>query len=411
MGLFQQPAEVVRTPMLGLSFPLFPLAFLTAIFYLNFVSRIILGPFLPVIEHELGLGHGGAGSLFLFVQIGYATGLLGSGIVSWRFTHRHTIVTSAAVVGIAMVGLSLAASLGAMRFWLVLIGAGAGLYLPSGVATITHLVHDGHWGKALAFHELAPNLAFITAPLLAEAFLATISWRGVLAIVGSVAVLLGGCFALSGPGGGQRGEPPRLQTMAGLLRDPSVWAMMLVFAAGVGSSLGLYSMLPLFLVSDLGMTLRAANSITGLSRVACLAVAFVSGWLTDRVGHRRALTVALTTTASLNLCLGLFPGPALTPVFVFLQGAAAVMFFPPAFAAVSRIVPVQMRNLGVALTTAVGVFLGGGAVPALVGYVAEVASFSTAFTVVGALAIFSPLLLRISSRSEPATNHDGDHKQ
>jgi NNP family nitrate/nitrite transporter-like MFS transporter len=381
-----------------LPFPLFPLTFLTAIFYLNFVSRIILGPFLPVIEHELGLGHGGAGSLFLFIQIGYATGLLGSGLVSWRFTHRHTIVTSAVVVGIAMVGLSLAASLGAMRFWLVLGGAGAGLYLPSGVATITHLVNDAHWGKALAFHELAPNLAFITAPLLAEALFATISWRGVLAVVGIVAVLAGGCFALSGHGGSRRGEPPRLQTIAGLLRDPSVWAMMLIFAAGVGSSLGLYSMLPLFLVSDAGMTLRAANGLTGLSRVACLAVAFVSGWLTDRMGYRHALTVALATTASLNLCLGLFPGPALTPIFVFLQGAAAVMFFPPAFAAVSRLFPAQMRNLAVALTTAVGVFLGGGGVPTLVGYLAEVASFSTAFTVVGALAILSPLLLRVGTR-------------
>ena len=388
--------------MPGSTLPLVPLAFLTAIFYLNFVSRIILGPFLPVIEHELGLGHGGAGSLFLFIQIGYAMGLLGSGVVSWRFTHRYTIVTSAVAVGIAMVGLSLAGSLGAMRFWLVLSGAGAGLYLPSGVATITHLVNDAHWGKALAFHELAPNLAFITAPLLAEALFATISWRGVLAVVGSVAILLGGCFALSGHGASQRGEPPRLQTVAGLLRDPSVWAMMLIFAAGVGSSLGLYSMLPLFLVSDVGMTLRTANGITGLSRVACLAVAFFSGWLTDRMGHRRALTVALTTTASLNLCLGLFPGPALTPIFVFLQGAAAVMFFPPAFAAVSRLVSVKMRNLGVALTTAVGVFLGGGGVPALVGYLAEVASFSTAFTVVGALAIFSPLLLRVGAREAGA---------
>jgi NNP family nitrate/nitrite transporter-like MFS transporter len=161
-------------------------------------------------------------------------------------------------------------------------------------------------------------------------------------------------------------------------------------------------MLPLFLVTESGMTLRAANSLTGLSRVACLAVAFVSGWLTDRMGHRHALTVALTTTASLNLCLGLFPGPLLTPIFVFLQGAAAVMFFPAAFAAVSHLVPGQMRNLGVALTTAVGVFLGGGGVPALVGYLAEAASFSTAFTVVGALAIFSPLLLRVRTRRAAA---------
>lgn len=394
-----------------LPFPVLPLTFLTAIFYLNFVSRIILGPFLPVIERELGLGHGGAGSLFLFIQIGYASGLLGSGFVSWRFTHRHTIMTSAVAVGISMVGLSLAASLGAMRLCLVLIGAAAGLYLPSGVATITHLVNDAHWGKALAFHELAPNLAFITAPLLAEALFATISWRGVLAVVGSVAILLGGCFALSGHGGSRRGEAPRLQTMAGLLRDRSVWAMMLIFAAGVGSSLGVYSLLPLFLVSDVGMTLRAANSITGLSRVACLAVAFVSGWLTDRMGHRRALTVALATTASLNLCLGLFPGPALTPIFVFLQGAAAVMFFPPAFAAVSRLFPAQMRNLAIALTTAVGVFLGGGGVPALVGYLAEVASFSTAFTVVGSLAMFSPLLLRTASRPTAGTHQSGSQQK
>jgi NNP family nitrate/nitrite transporter-like MFS transporter len=384
--------------MPGSTLPLLPLTFLTGIFYLNFVSRVILGPFLPVIEHELGLGHGGAGSLFLFIQIGYATGLLGSGIVSWRFTHRHTIILSAVAVGISLAGLSLASSLWAMRVWLVLVGTGAGLYLPAGVATITHLVKDAHWGKALAFHELAPNLAFITAPLLAEVFLTSISWRGVLAALGGVAILLAGCFALSGHGGTRQGEAPRLQTVAGLLRDPAVWAMMLIFAAGVGSSLGLYSMLPLFLVSDSGMTLRAANSLTGLSRVACLAVAFFSGWLTDRMGHRHALTVALTTTASLNLCLGLFAGPILTPVFVFLQGAAAVMFFPAAFAAVSRLVPGQMRNLGVALTTAVGVFLGGGGVPTLVGFLAEAASFSIAFTVVGALAIFSPLLLRVESR-------------
>lgn len=59
-----------------LPFPLLPIAFLTGIFYLNFVSRVILGPFLPVIERELGLGHGGAGSIFLFIQLGYASGLL-----------------------------------------------------------------------------------------------------------------------------------------------------------------------------------------------------------------------------------------------------------------------------------------------------------------------------------------------
>jgi len=383
-------------------FPLFPIAFLTAIFYLNFVSRLMLGPFLPLIEHELGLGHGGAGSLFFFIQIGYAAGLFGSGIVSWRFTHRRNITISAIAVGVAMVGLSRSVSLGEIHLWLALLGTAAGLYLPSGIAAITHLTSEAHWGKALAVHELAPNLGFVTAPLLAEALLAAISWRGVLAVVGCAGILLGCCFAIWGHAGGLRGEPPRLQSVARVARDPSLWVMALLFTFGIGTGLGLYSMLPLFLVSEVGMARAAANTITGLSRLSCLAVLFVAGWLTDRIGDRRALVLCLTATGALTLCLGLFPGPTLTPTFIFLQAAAAVLFFPPAFAAVSRLAPAQMRNLAISLTTGVGVILGGGGVPALIGYLAEVASFSTAFTVVGALAILSPLLLRVGTRGAVA---------
>jgi NNP family nitrate/nitrite transporter-like MFS transporter len=69
------------------------------------------------------------------------------------------------------------------------LGAGAGLYLPSGIATLTGLVAPRHWGKAIAIHELAPNLDFVTAPLLSEALLNWTSWRGVLILfgIGSIA--------------------------------------------------------------------------------------------------------------------------------------------------------------------------------------------------------------------------------
>ena len=388
-------------------FPVGAIVFLTGIFYLNFVSRVMLGPFLPLIEHELGLGHGGAGSLFFFIQIGYAAGLLGSGIVSGRFTHHRNIIISSIAVGVAMVGLSRSVSLGEIRLWLALLGTAAGLYLPSGIAVITHLTDEAHWGKALAVHELAPNLGFVTAPLLAEALLAGISWRGVLAVVGCGGILLGGCFALWGHAGELRGEPPRLQSVARVARDPSLWVMALLFTVGIGSGLGLYSMLPLFLVNEVKMGWAAANTITGLSRLSCLAVLFVAGWLTDRIGDRRALVLCLTTTGALTLCLGLFPGPTLTPTFIFLQAAAAVLFFPPAFAAVSRLVPAQMRNLAISLTIAVGVIFGGGGVPAGIGYLAEVASFSLAFTLLGALVLLSPLLLRLGSRPAAKGTKDG----
>src|SRR5574342_43507 len=89
-----------------LPFPLVPILFLTAIFYLNFVSRVILGPLLPVLEGDLGLRHGGAGSLFLFSAFGYSVGLLGSGHVSARLTHRHAITLSSIAVGAALLVVS-----------------------------------------------------------------------------------------------------------------------------------------------------------------------------------------------------------------------------------------------------------------------------------------------------------------
>jgi len=390
-----------------LRFPLCPIAFLTAIFYLNFGSRILLGPFLPVIERELGLGHGGAGSLFLFIQIGYASGLLGSGFVSWRLTHRRTVVLSSIGVGLAMIALSRATSLVEMYLWLVMVGLTAGLYLPTGIATITELVEEPHWGKAMAVHELAPSLAYITAPLLAEALLTVTSWRNVLAIVGGGAVVLGVCFRFWGQGGTRQGDAPRLETVRRLVREPGLWVMACLFAMGVGASLGVYTMLPLFLVSEIGLGRAAANTVTGLSRLSSLAMTLVSGWLTDRVGHRRALTLSLAATGVITLGLGLLTGPVVTPLLVFCQSAAAVLFFPPAFAAISRLFPAQMRNLAISLSGMVATTVGAGLLPSAIGYLAEAASFSLAFVLVGVAAIFSPLLLRLGARSGDARPPEG----
>ncbi len=53
------------------------------------------------------------------------------------------------------------------------------------------------------------------------------------------------------------------------------------------------------------------------------------------------------------------------------------------------------------MVVAAASILGSGGVPAVIGYLAEVASFSLAFMLLGALALLFTLLLRLRSRSEP----------
>ncbi len=71
---------------------------------------------------------------------------------------------------------------------LVMLGLAGGFYLPSGIASLTGLVNQKDWGKVLGFHQLAPNLAYILAPLLAELVLTWHSWRMVLIIYGIASI-------------------------------------------------------------------------------------------------------------------------------------------------------------------------------------------------------------------------------
>lgn len=377
-------------------FPPSPLLLLVPIFYLNVVSRIILAPFLPLIEGELRLGHGEAGSLFLFIAAGYCTGLLGSGVVSSRLNHRRAILLSTVTVGVAMLAMARSASVSGLHAGLVLLGFSAGLYLPSGIATVTEHIGQEHWGKAIAIHELAPNLAFVTAPLFAEVLLRLISWRGILAILGIFAMLMGALFLVFGQGASRKSEPPRFETMAYLLRNPSFWIMAALFSVSIGAGMGVYTLMPLFLVSEMGMDRGLANTLTGLSRVSGIVIVFFSGWITDRIGHSRALALFLTTTGTLTLLLGLIHGRITTPVLVFLQSASIPCFFPAGFSMVSWLFSSPLRNLAVSMITIVGVLFGMGVIPSAIGHLAEAFSFSAGFSLLGILALAILPLLRYS---------------
>jgi NNP family nitrate/nitrite transporter-like MFS transporter len=367
--------------------------YLVLIFLLNFTARIVIAPLMPVIEENLGLSHSQAGSLFLLITVGYILTVTASGFVSSRLNHRKTILLSAFLVGLALLFISLVQSLWAIRAGLLGLGMAAGLYLPSGIAMLTSLVSSRHWGKAVAVHELAPNLGFVIAPLLAEAFLPFISWRGVLAFLGFLSVVLGLVFARFGRGGEFKGESPNPKAFKTLLYNPSFWVMVALFGAGISCSLGIYSMLPLYLTAERALDRGLANTLVGLSRITGVATAFVAGWATDRIGPQRTLTFVLLISGLLTLLLAVLPGFWIV-IPVFLQPMVAVCFFPAGFAALSRVGPPEVRSIAVSITLPLGFLFAGGAVPILIGLLGDAGSFALGIGIVGILVLAASFLSR-----------------
>jgi len=381
---------------------LVPILFLTAIFFLSFVSRVIFSPLMPTIENEMGINHVQAGSLFLMLSIGFFASMAGSGLVSSRLTHRDTIVLSSGLLGVALILFSVEESLAALRLNMFLLGAATGFYTPSGIAILSALVSGRDIGKAMGIHNTAPNLSYILAPLLCHSFLGWISWRTLLVFLGILALSASAFFAMFQKEGRFRGEPPRPAALAKLGSSPLFWVMILLFCLALSGGVGIYTVLPLYLVKERGLDLNLANTLLGLSRISGLFMVFFAGWLTDRVGEKMTIHVSLLLAGATTILLGLSTERPLV-VVVFLQPAIVSCFFPAGFKALAQIVPPGMRSLATGWVIPSGFLFGGGLIPAFIGQMAAYRSFSTGIWITGVLIAcgsFIALLINFKSFDE-----------
>jgi NNP family nitrate/nitrite transporter-like MFS transporter len=369
------------------------LLLLVLIFFINFTARIIFSPLMPMIEEDLNITHSDAGMLFLLIALGYFIGMLSSGFLSASITHKKTISLSAIALGLAFLPISFSSNKWVLIIGLILLGLTAGLYFPSGLATITSMINPRQWGMAISVHELAPGLAFVLAPLLAEILLLWFSWRVILLLLGMTSLLLGIANARWSRGGKFAGKALKFGTILTLVKQKSFLIMLIVFCAGIGSILGIYTMLPLYLVAEKGMEREMANTLVAISRIPGLAIVFAAGLATDRFGPKRTLALILILTGILTIALGFGEG-LWTVILVFLQPMIAVCFPPAALVALSLISPQETRHIAVSITLPFANIVGGGIFPFLIGIMGDAGLFWMGIAMVGGLILLVSILLR-----------------
>lgn len=158
--------------------------------------------------------------------------------------------------------------------------------------------------------------------------------------------------------------------------------------------MGTYAMLLLYLVSEGGLDRGWANTVLGLSRISGLFLTFVAGWATDRIGEKRAISVVLFAGGLATILLGMGSDTWLV-LFVFLQPALVACFFPPGFAALSRVVAPSMRSVSSSLAIPLAFLFGAGVVPAGIGYMGQTHTFGLGISMVGGLMLLGPLLANL----------------
>ena len=285
------------------------IAQVSTIFFLNMLSRIALGPLMPTIENDLHIGHAEAGLFFLSISAGYTIILVAAGFITSRIKHRLAIVISALGVGLSLIGVALSGQAWSIRLSLFFLGLTTGLYLPSGVATLTSVVNPKHWGKALSIHQLSPNLAYFLAPLLVELTAGRINWRELLGLYGLCSLTMGLFFLLRGQGGEFKSDPPTPAHFKVLYANPNIWILIVLFSLAIGNNQGLFGMMALYLINSRELDPTWANHLIAIARIAALAMPLLGGCMADRIGVRPVMKILILVSGSINP--GPVPGPAL----------------------------------------------------------------------------------------------------
>lgn len=372
--------------------------FITAMFFLNQVARMLLSPLLVPLQEEFSLSHAATGGLLLFSSVGNALSIFCSGFVSSRMHHRRVIPLSVGCYGLALLMLSQAQTAAHLQIGFTLCGVAGGLYFPSGMAALGAVADRKHWGKSIAVHELAPNLAFILAPSMAEvAFLFT-DWRGALQIMAVLSLTGALLLLLFGRGGSFCGEPPGKSTLPALFRRSDTWMFLALIGVAVAMEWAPFSVMTLFLVNSEGMSRTDANTLIALTRLPTPLFALAGGWLTDLLGEKRILTYSFVG-CSLSIMALAFAHGTLLALVLFVQAALPPLMFPGIFKQFAVCFEPRERSLALSMTMPFVSLLAAGLIPAMIGLCGDLGSFGSGFFLLGVTGFLClPVIHRFGAR-------------
>jgi NNP family nitrate/nitrite transporter-like MFS transporter len=170
--------------------------------------------------------------------------------------------------------------------------------------------------------------------------------------------------------------------------------MGLLWIFSAASSLGVYSILPLYLIKERGMEFGFANTLLGISRAAGVVVPLTIGLMTDRYGFRVILKWGIFATGLSTIGIALSPYLSSILFTLVLQALLSLIFFPVAYIAISKLTPLSGRSMTIGFVTAIGVIFGTGGSPFILGLVADHLNFRVGILGLGALTALSSLMVR-----------------
>ena len=367
---------------------------------LSFASNLLwvlvlglLGPAVPAIRADLGIGRAQAGLFFTMLSLGSLFGTFLGGLAADRLPRKRLYAGIALLLSLGLVGVALAPSYAwilAALFLLSLFGS------PAGVVGQSYLLdlYPQRRARLLAMQTMFASVGSLTAPLLVWANVTpeqTWRWRWPFAQAAGLALLLFlGILLARLPAASSSGRPRG--ALARVLASRRVWLTAGLIFLCVGPDLGFSYWLAEHFKTDLGVNLKLSTAVPGVFLVGMIGgrlatSRLVKAWPALRL-VRGGLVLAL---ASLALFLSV-PWMPLKLAAILTYGLGTAPVFPLLMSGGTEEFPDCPGVASGVLFAAVS--LGGMVFPALLGAAGAALGIRGAYLIVAA--IIAALLAAVS---------------
>jgi MFS transporter, Spinster family, sphingosine-1-phosphate transporter len=390
------------------------LGILTAINVLNYIDRYVLAAILPLVTASLHLTGGQAGLLQSMFIVVYSVASPVAGWLGDRGGRLRLAALGVIIWSLATAGSGLAPTFAFLLLARALVGIGEASYGVVTPSLISDLYPASRRGRAMAIFYAAIPVGSALSYILGGAIGAAFGWRNAFFAVGIPGLLLALALLVVrepplGRFDAQRSSAIPLSlgaSLRALRARPSYLvntAAQTVYTFSMG---GLAYWMPTYFTSERGLSLENANYLFGI----CLVLAgfvgtIVGGYVGDHLSVRfrgahfvfSGVTLALSLPFTLLAVLAARPaifwsGMFITLLLLFLNTG-------PLNAAMTNVLPPELRARGFALYTVAIHLLGDALSPTLIGVASDAIGLRLPVLVTGLLLVLSGLILLLGRRT------------
>ncbi len=346
----------------------------------------MFSPVLPLIEDEFQISHARASSLFIFQSLGYGISIFFSGLLSGAIGYKRSILGSLIVSAFIFFSIPFAKVFATLYVFSFIIGMATGTYLPAVIPLITSYYEETLWGKSIAIHDSSASIAVFGVPFIALFLLQFFKWRGIFSTLGVVFVLAALIFYFLFDE--LKVGKVSKAVLGHFIRRKALWIMSFLWVFAASTSLGVYSIVPLYLTKELHLDIGDANTIFGISRLGGFVVAISAGFLVSRFSVQKMMASILIVSGAFTILVA-WVGVKLIGIALFLQASFIYGFFPAGLIAISRMFELKVRGIATGFIIGCGVTIGWGVTPFLLGLSGDLLSFKFGLLMLGITTILS----------------------